>query len=201
MENMIKMIISNNVFAIIKKILSVFFMFAIIFNVVVPKSAKLKENFISAVNCVSEIAQTNFYDKYAESIVRVINGIASNILGALNLAGLAGEKINKKADGKKSEDKETSPINKSNNNGIIIKNKANGPTQLNLLKAKAACLAYSNVYSGANLYSDTGVVRPNEITDTGILFFILFAILVVRIKDTIAVLYNNNRIAGINRLG
>ena len=69
-----------------------------------------------------------------------------------------------------------------------------------MLKEKVNGLAYSNVYNRANLYSDIGLVRPNEITNTGILFFILFAILVVRIKDTIAVI-NNNRNIGISRLG
>ncbi|WP_413853082.1 hypothetical protein, partial [Candidatus Ruminimicrobium bovinum] len=81
-----------------------------------------------------------------------------------------------------------------------IESNTNNSTTLNLLKEKVNGLAYSNVYNGADLYSDTGLVRPNEITNTGILFFILFAILVVRIKDTIAVLYNNRNIV-INRLG
>ncbi|WP_413853822.1 hypothetical protein [Candidatus Ruminimicrobium bovinum] len=182
-----------------RKVVAIILMISVLFNVIIPKTQKIKEYFVAAINCAVE-TQTNFLDKYAESVVSVTNEIAENVLNALNMAGLAGEKINKKADGKKREGEETAPINTSNDNGIIIKNKANGPTQLNLLKVKAACLAYSNVYNDANLYGDTGLVRPNEITDTGILFFILFAILVVRIKDTIAVLYNNNRIAGINRL-
>ena len=198
MEKMIKMIISNNVFAIIKKILSVFFMFAIIFNVVVPKSAKLKEKFISAVNCVSEMAQTNFYDKYAESIVRVINGIASNILGALNLAGLAEEKISKAEQTTNKDEQKTEPVNTSADDCIITGNNTNTQSEINELKVKAInavhlCNEDLNIKYG-NLKINCGELSNN----IGILFFVLFSILVVRIKDTIAVIYNN---IVINRLG
>ena len=181
--------------------LSIFLIVAILFNGFIPKSAEFKNNFIEAINC-AVATQTNFIDKYAESVVNVTNGIASNILSALNKAGLAGENINKadKTTNNKDEQK-TEPINTSADNGIIIKSNTNNSTTINLLKEKVTGLAYSNVYNGANLYGDTGVVRSNAATQTGILFFILFAILVVRIKDTIAVLYNNNRNIVINRLG
>jgi len=182
---------------LVKKIFAIFLIAIIFFNGFVPKSLEFKSNFKEAINCAVE-TQTNFLDKYAERVVNVTNGIASNILSALNMAGLAGGKINRQADSKQ---KDTSPINTSNDNGIIIKNNVNNSTTLNLLKTKATELAYSKIDNETNLYNDIGVVRTRGTTETGILFFILFAILVVRIKDTIAVLYNNNRIVGINRLG
>ena len=180
--------------------LSIFLIVAILFNGFIPKSAEFKNNFIEAINCAVE-TQTNFIDKYAESVVNVTNGIASNIIGALNVAGLAGEKISTDKKTTNKDEQKTEPINTSADNGIIIKSNTNNSTTINLLKEKVTGLAYSNVYNGANLYGDTGVVRSNAATQTGILFFILFAILVVRIKDTIAVLYNNNRNIVINRLG
>jgi len=180
----------------LKKMLSIFLVAAIFFNGFIPKSAEFKNNLKEAISCAVE-TQTNFLDKYADSVVSVTNGIAGNVLNALSKAGLAGEKISNEEEQtatNNKQDKKTEPINTSAENGIIIESNTNNSTTLNLLKEKVNGLAYSNVYNEANLYGDTGVVRPNEITNTGILFFILFAILVVRIKDTIAVLYNNRNI-------
>ena len=187
---------------VFKKMLSIFLIAAIFFNGFIPKSAEFKNNFVEAINC-AVATQTIFIDKYAESVVSVTNGIASNIVNVLNKAGLCEQKISnekEQAATNNKQNKKTEPINTSTENGIIVESNTNNSTTLNLLKEKASGLAYSNVYNGANLYSDMEVVRPNEKTNTGILFFILFAILVVRIKDTIAVI-NNNRNIGISRLG
>ena len=205
MEKIIKNTISNKVLAISKKMLSIFLMFAVIINVVIPKSQEMKENFMLAINCVAEMAQTNFYDKYAESVVNVTNGIASNIIGALSKAGLCEQKISsekEQAATKNKQDKKTDPINTSTENGIIIENNINSENTINILKAKTTGLAYTNIDNQQIQYYNEGLINSNsKANNIGILFFILFSILVVRIKDTIAVLYNNNRIAGINRLG
>jgi len=192
----------RNIVVVFKKMLSIFLISAIFFNGFIPKSAEFKNNLKEAISCAVE-TQTNFLDKYADSVVSVTNGIAGNVLNALNVAGLCEQKISKEkeqAATNNKQDKKPEPINTSTESGIIIESNTNNSTALNLLKEKVNGLAYSNVYNRANLYSDIGLVRSNEITDTGILFFILFAILVVRIKDTIAVLYNNRNIV-INRLG
>jgi len=185
---------------LLKKLVTIFLMVSLCLNVVIPKSEQLKEGFVAAINCAVE-TQTNFLDKYADSVVSVTNGIASNIIGALNVAGLAGEKISTDKKATNKDEQKTEPINTSADNCIITGNNTNNTNTLNELKAKITELAYSKVDNENNLYKDIGVVRPNGATDTGILFFILFAILVVRIKDTIAVLYNNNRNIGISRLG
>jgi hypothetical protein len=151
------------------------------------------------------MAQTNFYDKYAESVVNVTNGIASNIIGALSKAGLCEQKIGnekEQAATNKKQNKKTDPINTSTENGIIIENNISSENTINVLKAKTTGLAYTNIEKQQLQYYNEGLINSNsKANNLGILFFILFSILVVRIKDTIAVLYNNNRIAGINRLG
>ena len=154
---------------------------------------------MEAINCTIE-TQTNFLDKYAESVVNVTNGIASNIIRALNVAGLVGEKIGTDKKTTNKDEQKPEPINTSTDNCIITGNNINNTNTLNLLKTNLTELAYSKVYNENNLYNDIGIVRTNRATETGILFFILFAILVVRIKDTIAVLYNNKNIV-ISRLG
>ena len=204
MEKIAKMTISNRIIELAKKTISMFLMLAIVFNVVIPKAEWLKNNFAIALNCVCEV-QTNFYDKYAESVVNVTNGIASNIIGALSKAGLCEQKIGKEkeqAATNKKQNKKTDPINTSTENGIIIENNISSENTINILKAKTTGLAYTNIDKQQLQYYNEGLINSNsKANNIGILFFILFSILVVRIKDTIAVLYNNNRIAGINRLG
>ena len=187
----------------LKKMLSIFLVMAIFFNGFIPKSAEFKNNLKEAISCAVE-TQTNFLDKYADSVVSVTNGIAGNVLNALSKAGLVGEKISNEEEQtatNNKQDKKTEPINTSADNCIITGNNTNNTNMLNELKTKLTGLAYSKDDNERNLYRDMVLVHTNGTTETGILFFILFAILVVRIKDTIAVLYNKNRIVVINRLG
>jgi hypothetical protein len=174
-------------------------MVSLCLNVVIPKSAQLKESFVAAINCAVE-TQTNFLDKYAESVVNVTNGIASNIIGALNVVGLSGEKISTDKKATNKDEQKAEPINTSADNCIITGNNINNQSEINELKTKITGLTYTKINDETNLYFITEVVHTNGTTDTGILFFILFAILVVRIKDTIAVLYNSRNIV-ISRLG
>ena len=195
MEKIVKTTISNNVVTMFKKILSIFLIVAIVINVVIPKSQELKENFMLAINCVTEMAQTNFYDKYAESVVSVTNGIAGNILNALNKAGLCEQKISNEKEQtatNKKQNKKAEPINTSTESGIIIENNVNGENTINILKAKTTGQAYTQNINEQTQYYNEGLINGNsKANNIGILFFILFSILVVRIKDTIAVLYNN----------
>ena len=195
MEKMIKTTISNKIIEIAKKTISMFLMLAIVFNVIIPKAEWLKNNFAIALNCVCEV-QTNFYDKYAESVVNVTNGIASNIINVLNKAGLCGEKISnskEEATASKKEQKQE-PINTSAENGIITENNINSENT-NMLKAKTTGLAYTQHINDQIQYYNEGLVGSNDkANNIGILFFILFSILVVRIKDTIALIINNKKI-------
>ena len=196
MEKIAKTTISNKIVELAKKTISMFLMLAIIFNVVIPKAQWLKNNFAIALNCVCEV-QTNFYDKYADSVVSVTNGIASNIINVLNKAGLCGDKISNSkeeaATGSKKDKQE--PINTSAENGIIIENNISNENTINLLKSKTTGLAYTSNYNEQIQYYNDGLISSNKETNNiGILFFILFSILVVRIKDTIAIIINNKKI-------
>ena len=205
MEKIVKTTILNKIVDIAKKTVAMFLMLSLVFNVVIPKTQELKENFILAINCVAEMAQTNFYDKYVESAVNLTNGIAGNILNVLNKAGLSVEKISsekEQAATNNKQDKKTEPINTSTESGIIVENNISSENTINILKAKTMGLAYTNIDAGQLQYYNEEQTNSNsKANNIGILFFILFSILVVRIKDTIAVIYNNNRIAGISRLG
>ena len=195
MEKIAKMTISNRIIELAKKTISMFLMLAIIFNVVIPKAEWLKNNFAIALNCVCEV-QTNFYDKYADSVVNVTNGIASSIINVLNKAGLCGEKIsNKKEEATKNKQNKQEPINTSAENGIIIENNISNENTINLLKSKTTGLAYTQNINEQIQYYNEGLVGSNDkANNIGILFFILFSILVVRIKDTIALIINNKKI-------
>ena len=184
----------------LKKMFAIFLVAAIFFNGFVPKSAEFKSNFMQAINCAIE-TQTNFLDKYAESVVSVTNGIANNIIGALNIAGLSGEKISSEKQATNKDEQKSEPINTSADNCVITGNNTTNQSEINVLKVKATNVICShnedlNIMNG-NLKINCGDLSNN----IGILFFILFSILVVRIKDTIAVLLNNNKDIVINRLG
>ena len=170
------------------------------FNGFVPKSAEFKSNFMQAINCAVE-TQTNFFDKYAGSVVSVTNGIANNIIGALNAAGLSGEKISNKKQATDKDEHKSEPVNTSADNCIITGNNTNNQSEVNVLKVKTANAIYSYNESLNIMYGNLKINCDDLSGSMGILFFILFSILVVRIKDTIAVLLNNNKNTVINRLG
>ena len=182
----------------LKKMLSIFLIATIFFNGFVPKSTEFKSNFIVAAKCAI-VTHTNFYDKYAETVVTVTNGIAKDILKVLNKAGIFEEEISKANQAEKQDKRKSEPVNTSADNCIITENNTNNQNEI--MKAKAANTMSFNVEDVNIKYSNLKISSEELTNNIGILFFILFSILVVRIKDTIAVLYNNNRIAGINRLG
>jgi len=183
----------------LKKMLSIFLVTAIFFNVFVPKNLEFKSNFIAAAKCAI-VTHTNFYDKYAEAVVTVTNGIAKNILNVLNKAGIFEEEISKANQAAEKQNKQKSePVNTSADNCIITEKNTNNQNEINILKAKAANAMSFNVEDLNIMYSNLKISREELTNNIGILFFILFSILVVRIKDTIAL--NNNKNIRINRLG
>ena len=199
MKNFVFSTIIRNI--ALKKMLSIFLIVAIFFNVFVPKSLEFKSNFIAAAKCAI-VTHTNFYDKYAETVVTVTNGIAKDILNVLNKAGIFEEEISKANQAAEKQNKQKSePVNTSADNCIITEKNTNNQNEINILKVKSANAMFFNIEDLNIMYSNLKISREELTNNIGILFFILFSILVVRIKDTIAVLYNNNRIVGISRLG
>ena len=195
--------VMKKLIVVFKKMLSIFLVAAIFFNGFIPKSSEFKSNFKEAIKCAVE-TQTNFLDKYADSVVSVTNGIAGNVLNALNVAGLCEQKISKEKEQtatNSKQDRKTEPINTSTESGIIIESNTNNVNAVKLLKSKTEGLSYTQVNNKQLQYYSEEIISSRSLSnDIGILFFILFGILVVRIKDTIAVLYNNRNIV-INRLG
>ena len=190
--------IINNL--LVKNIFYIFLVTAIFFNGFVPKSTEFKSNFIAAAKCAI-VTHTNFYDKYAQTVVTVTNGIAKDILKVLNKAGIFEEEISKANQAAKQDKQKSEPVNTSADNCIITGNNTNNQNEINVLKAKTANTMYFKVEDLNIMYSNLKISSEELTNNIGILFFILFSVLVVRIKETIAVLYNNNKIVGINRLG
>jgi len=181
---------------LIKKLFSIFLVMAIFFNGFVPKSQEFKNNFLVAVSC-AVATQTNFLDKYANTVVTITNTIATNILNTFKKTGLFEGNISKVKETANNKDKQSSkPVNTSSDNCIIIGNNTSNQNEISIIKAISSVLYFCN----ENLKYGSLKVDNELINNIGILFFILFSILVVRIKDTIAVLNNNKNIV-INRLG
>jgi CBS domain containing-hemolysin-like protein len=178
---------------IFKKMLSIFLIAAIFFNGFIPKSMELKRNIIAAAKCAI-VTHTNFYDKYAGTVVTVTNGIAKDILKVLNKE-VVFEEEKSKANQAQEQDKEKSePLNTSADNCIITGNNTNNQNEINKLKAKTANTMCIEVEEFSIVYSNLKLSKENLTKNIGILFFILFSILVVRIKETIAVINNNKNI-------
>jgi len=178
--------IINKILNKAQKLVVVFVLIMVLFNNLVPKNFELKNNFFSALNCVVGSMEYNFLDKY----VTVVN----NILINLNIIKLAGTQVISTGTQKQEKDKQF-PVNTSADSGIIIQNSIN---QIEILKANLSCLIYEMTNKLYNIYGSIKIICNKEMSNVGILFFILFSILVVRIKDTIAVL--NNKIIVRNRL-
>jgi len=177
----------------LKKMLSIFLIAAIFFNGFVPKSTEFKSNFIAAAKCAI-VTHTNFYDKYAETVVMVTNGIAKDILNVLNKAGIFEEEVSKANQAEKQDKRKSEPVNTSADNCIITENNTNNQNEINILKAKAANAMSFNVEYFNIMYNNLKISSEYLTNNIGILFFILFSILVVRIKDTIASIIINKKI-------
>ena len=115
----------------------------------------------------------------------VINSILSN----LNVAELAGTQAIQAQTQKKENNKQV-PVNTSSDNAILITNNINNQSSLNILKANLSYLVYETTNKLYNICESIKTSSSKETSTMGILFFILFSILVIRIKDTIAVLNN-----------
>lgn len=179
----------NNLLELIKKTIVMFLLFAMVFNVIIPKMDCVNNSFTEALTC-AVIAQTSFIDKYADGVIKVTNKMAISLLIALNKAGLF-EEESKEKEGTNQDNRKSEPVNSSTENGIIIGNNTNNQNGMNILKEKiinTVCFCNDNL----NIVGSLNVNCRDLSSDIGILFFILFSILVVRIKDTIALSLNTN---------
>jgi len=182
-------ITSNNLLKLTKKTIVMFLLFAMVFNVIIPKIDCVKNSFAEALTC-AVIAQTSFIDKYADGVIKVTNKMAITLLIALNKAGLF-EEESKEKEGTNQDNRKSEPVNSSTENGIITENNTNNQNGMNILKEKiinTMCFYNDNL----NIIGSLNVNCRDLSNDIGILFFILFSILVVRIKDTIALSLNIN---------
>ena len=178
---LVSIIVDKNL--IVKKILSIFLISIFLFNGFIPKSLELKNNFISALNCVVNTVETNFYDQYSKIVMSVINCV----LGSFNITTLAEAQLSKQQT-QKNDNKSSSPVNTSEDNCVILQNNTN--SQIETIKANLVYLVYESTNKLYNIYDAVKVSKNAEAANMGILFFILFSILVVRIKDTIAIILN-----------
>ena len=168
----------------LKKILSIFLIAVLLFGSFIPKNQEFKNNFVSALNCAVNTVQTNFYDQYSNVVMSVINNILTN----LNIAELAGTQAIQTQNQKQENNKQIPVNNTSSDNAITIQNSTNG--QIQTLKANLSYLVYETINKLYNICESIKTSSSKETSTMGILFFILFSILVVRIKDTIAVILN-----------
>jgi hypothetical protein len=162
-------------------------------NVFVPESVEFKRDVIEAAKCAI-VTHTNFYDKYAGTVVTVTSGIAKDILKVLNKVWIYEEEIGKATQAQKQDNRKPEPINTSTDNCIITENNTNNQNEINIMKTKTANTICFKIEDLSMMNRNLKISSEYVINNIGILFFILFGILIVRIKDTIAVLYNNKNI-------
>lgn len=183
--------IINKSFLKMQKLVVVFVLFLFLLNNFIPKGLELKNSFMLALNCAVNTMEVNFVDKYNS----VVNIAVKNIFNTLNIQYLSQtETVNNKEN--KSDNTSQVPVNTSADNCIIMQNNIND--QMETLKANLNYLVYESTNKLYTLYESIKISCNKETSTMGILFFILFSILVVRIKDTIAVILNKYRI--LNRL-
>lgn len=203
MERIEKITISNIGcfgFEFLKKFCVLFLALTLCFNGLISKNQNFKDIFIKAFNCAAGSVEFDFIDGYAKKISGVTNTIANNVLKALKSAGLTQPQISKNNN---KTDNESVPANEPTNNAILAQRSININTLSNFTKTKSIC-SYSAVISIRALYilyNNMKVNCDNVPIDVGILYFILFSIFVVKIKDVINNIKNNKIYYIADRLG
>ena len=187
-------------FEFFKKSVVVFFALMLCFNGFIPKNQNFKDVFIKAFKCAVGSVEFDFVDGYAKRISGVTKTIATDVLNALKSAGLAQPRISK--DNSKT-DTESVPVNTPANNAMLTQRSISVSSLSNFTKTK---LIYSySVNMSVNalyiLYNNMKVNCDSVPIDVGILYFILFSIFVVKIKDVINNIRNNKIYYIADRLG
>ena len=187
-------------FDFFKKSVVVFFALALCFNGFIPKSQNFKDVFLKAFNCAVGSVEFNFVDGYAKRISGVTKTIATDVLNALKSAGLAQPRLSK--DNSKT-DSESVPVNEPTNNAILTQRSIGVSILPNFTKTKLIYSYCVNMSVNALyiLYNNMKINCDSVPIDVGILYFILFSIFVVKIKDVINNIRNNKIYYIADRLG
>lgn len=187
-------------FDFFKKSVVVFFALILSVNDFIPKNQNFKDVLVRAFNCAVSTAEFNFIDGYVGRISGVTNTIAANVLKSLKSAGLTQPQISKNNN---KTDNESVPINESANNAVLSQRSINIASSTSFLKTKLINSYSINMSVSALyiLYNNMKVHCDNIPIDVGILYFILFSIFVVKIKDVINNIRNSKIYYIADRLG
>jgi hypothetical protein len=151
-----------------------------------PKTEQMKESFMEALSCAVGTIESNFFNGY----VNKIDEVMKEVLEVLEVSVFVeGSLLNSERD--KQEKKEHIPVNSSSDSCIMEENNINERMELNVIKGEVSNIGYIALNDLNILYKNIKINCEKSASAVGILFFILFSILVVRIKDTIAVIINN----------
>ena len=182
--------INRQIIQFSKKLICIFLMLFFLFGTIVPKTQEFKNSFFTVLNCaVNNIIKMNFHEEY----LKAITGIMDYVLDISDVSDIAQPILTKTSNSK--TDNNNIPTNISEDNEVIIQNTNN---QIETLKANLSYLIYETTNKLYNIYESIKINIGNRTLSVGILFFILFSILVVRIKDTIALIFSIDR--KLNRL-
>jgi len=178
--------INRQIIQLSKKLICVFLTLFFLFSTVVPKTQEFKNSFFTVLNCaVNNIIKVNFYEEY----LKTITGIMDYVSDISDVSDMVQSVLAKTSSSKTDNNNNNNiPINTSEDNEVIIQNSTNN--QIETLKANLSYLIYETTNKLYNICESVKTNTGNQTSNMGILFFILFSILVVRIKDTIAVILN-----------
>ena len=187
-------------FDFFKKSVVVFFALMLSVNGFIPKNQNFKDVLVRVFNCAISTAEFNFIDGYVGRISGVTNTIAANVLKALKSAGLTQPQISKNNNKKNNE---SVPANESSNSALLIQRSLTLNSPINFVKTKFIYSYSMNMSVNALyiLYGNMKVHCDNIPIDVGILYFILFSIFIVKIKDVINNIRNNKIYYIADRLG
>jgi hypothetical protein len=159
-----------------KKVIVFFVLFVFLLNGFVPKGQEFKESLIESFNCAVSAVENNFLDEYTNAAMSIINNIMQKVCIAVGISG----KVSKQEE-QGAGSKESVPINNSSEE-LIIREKIRTDSVTNYAKIKM--LEMNNFVNDkvSGIYSSM-INREGIISGMGILFFILFSIVVIRIKD------------------
>jgi hypothetical protein len=175
--------IINKIFYNTQKFIALFVLFVILLNSFVPRNQEIRKNFMESFNCAVSAIECNFFDEYTKAIMGIVNNIMHNLLMTVDIKEMVSEQ-----DKQGKEQKEEIPVNSSSEE-MVIRERTEGANvfgynirlgtgYFSSMQIKDLSVEYDNIKG----YSD------KLVSSIGILFFILFGIIVIRIKDVM----NNN---------
>ncbi len=166
-------------FPYLKRIICVFLVFAIFFNISVTKNCEFKNKFLVALNCAVNTIESTVFNEYTNALMRTITGAVQD-LSVIIQETLANE----------NNSNNNNPIpastNNSNSDVILTKRINDSYNTISFIKTNLLYLAYNVVEQGNILYKYI-ILNCKKVSDNiGIILFILFSIFIVRRKDEIS---------------